>query len=321
MADDSRSPSSGPGSDPSAGQHVGPASRAEYAAALKMVFLHLPIDARARTIKTLLSAAARGQISFEGLLVARQGGQLRGAIWARVNSGNIASVWPPRVFGETPEKTIEALFEAMDRFLSARKVRLAQSLIEPRDEEGAGRLEADGYHVSTDLLYLACLRDRFPVSAPPSRLEFEPHGAAHRHRLSTLVSRTYVGTRDFPELNEICPAEDVLTGYRDSGVHDPNAWFFVRERGRDIGCLLLTDHPQDKQFELLYMGLIPEARGRCRGIDVTRYALWQTAQAGRQRIVLGVDAANAPAIRMYKRAGFTQWDRQKVMLKRLQRPQ
>jgi ribosomal protein S18 acetylase RimI-like enzyme len=63
------------------------------------------------------------------------------------------------------------------------------------------------------------------------------------------------------------------------------------------------------------MGLIPEARGRCRGIDVTRHALWLTAQAGRPQIVLGVDAANEPAIRMYKRAGFTQWDRQRVLLK------
>ena len=31
--------------------------------------------------------------------------------------------------------------------------------------------------------------------------------------------------------------------------------------GSDVGVLLLTDHPVDGQWELLYMGLAPEARG------------------------------------------------------------
>jgi ribosomal protein S18 acetylase RimI-like enzyme len=262
-----------------------------------------------------LSAAARGEISFDGLLVARQGGQLRGAIWARVSAGRIASVWPPRVCGGASEETTGQLCEALNRYLQEQNVLLAQAIVDRSDKEGAGRLEADGYHVSTDLLYLACIRDRFPVDEPPSRLEFEVYCPSQRHRLSNLVNQTYAGTYDFPELNEICDAEDVLAAYRETGAHDPNDWFIVRERGRDVGCLLLTDHPHDKQFELLYMGLVPEARGRCRGIDVTRYALWRTGQAGRQQIVLGVDAANEPAIRMYKRAGFAQWDRQHVLLK------
>jgi ribosomal protein S18 acetylase RimI-like enzyme len=296
---------------------VSPASKAESAAALKMVFNHLPADIRAKTIKSLLSAAARGEISFDGLLVARQGGQLRGAVWARVSSGRIASVWPPRICRGAPEDTISPLLDAMDRFLKAKDARVAQAVVDPHDQEGAGRLEADGYHASTDLLYLTCLRDRFPMEEPASRLEFEPYCPNQQRRLTNIVCRTYDGTYDFPELNETCEAEDVLAGYRETGVHDPNVWLFVRERGRDVGCLLLTDHPQDRQFELLYMGLVPEARGRCRGIDVTRHALWLTAQAGRPQIVLGVDAANEPAIRMYQRAGFTPLDRKRVMLKLL----
>ena len=31
--------------------------------------------------------------------------------------------------------------------------------------------------------------------------------------------------------------------------------------GRDVGVLLLADHPRARHWELMYMGLVPEARG------------------------------------------------------------
>ena len=63
------------------------------------------------------------------------------------------------------------------------------------------------------------------------------------------------------------------------------------------------------------MGLIPEARGQEHGIDIVRYAQWLAAEAGAERLVLAVDAANAPAIRVYSAAGFQTWDRRSVFLR------
>jgi ribosomal protein S18 acetylase RimI-like enzyme len=314
MVGETLSPPYRPDSDRSQ-HHVGQAAKAECFAALKLVFCDLVPETQARTLKALLSAAARGEISFDGLLVARQGGQLRGAVWARVNAGRQASVWPPRVCGDESEETVLRLLDALDGFLRQRSVRLAQALVEPADTEGASRLEAGGYRGSTDLIYLACPRDQAPAQRPASPLEFEPFAPDQPQRLSAVVERTYAGTYDFPELNEVCEAEQVLAGYRETGIYTPQKWFFVRESGRDIGCLLLADHPHERQLELLYMGVVPEARGQSMGTAITRHALWLTAQAGRQQIVLGVDAANEPALRMYARAGFTQWDRRRVFLK------
>ena len=82
-----------------------------------------------------------------------------------------------------------------------------------------------------------------------------------------------------------------------------------------IGCLLLADHPQDNQFELVYMGIVPQARGQRFGADVTRQALWLTGAAGRRQLVLGVDAENEPALQIYEQLGFTEWDRRRVLLK------
>ncbi len=89
----------------------------------------------------------------------------------------------------------------------------------------------------------------------------------------------------------------------------------MRHSQRDIGCLLLADHPESNQWELVYMGLVPEARGRGWGAKIARHAQWEAQRAGRERLVLAVDAANRPAVAMYQQAGLFAWDRRVVLLR------
>jgi mycothiol synthase len=84
-----------------------------------------------------------------------------------------------------------------------------------------------------------------------------------------------------------------------------------------VGCLLMTDYPEQGNCELIYMGVVPEARGHRWGVLISRHAQWVTRNAGRQRLVLAVDAANRPAIGMYSAAAFRAWDRRIVYLQTL----
>jgi ribosomal-protein-alanine N-acetyltransferase len=63
------------------------------------------------------------------------------------------------------------------------------------------------------------------------------------------------------------------------------------------------------------MGLVLEARGRGYGVQIARKALETAKRAGADRVVLAVDAANGPAIAMYRGAGFTEWDRRTVYVR------
>jgi ribosomal protein S18 acetylase RimI-like enzyme len=85
--------------------------------------------------------------------------------------------------------------------------------------------------------------------------------------------------------------------------------------GRDVGVLLLADHPRAGHWELMYMGLVPEARGHGWGRHIARHAQWLARCAAVERIVLAVDAANRPALAMYERAGFAEWDRRSVFVR------
>jgi ribosomal protein S18 acetylase RimI-like enzyme len=81
----------------------------------------------------------------------------------------------------------------------------------------------------------------------------------------------------------------------------------------------MADHADQDQFEIVYLGVVPQARGERLGLTLTRHALWLARQAGRARVVLAVDAANRPAIDGYLVAGFAAWDRRSIFVRSLLR--
>ena len=287
-----------------------PPDRAEEA--LRLVFCHLSEDERQQQVQTLLVHARSGRVSLEGLLEARCGDRLMGAQFSQVLPGSTAIVWPPRVVPEGPAGLGGRLLEADCRRIAARGIRAAHALLENVTEADDAVLRTGGFGFLTDLLYLVSLEDQFPTDRPSSPLQFEPYCAANHSRLARVVEATYVDTRDCPKMNDGRDIEEILEGYRETGVFDPARWMIVRHSDRDVGCLLLADHPEYGNWELVYMGVVQEARGAGWGMDVTRHGQWLTGQAGRPRLVLAVDAENGPAIAAYASVGFQAWDRRSV---------
>ena len=116
-------------------------------------------------------------------------------------------------------------------------------------------------------------------------------------------------------MNGVRRIEDVLQGYRATGHFDPERWFTVCHQGED-GRLPDPDRlsgTRDLGTDL--HGDLPAARGRGWGTGIVRYAQWLCWQAARKRLVLAVDAANEPALRMYAAAGFQAWDRPSVYVR------
>jgi ribosomal protein S18 acetylase RimI-like enzyme len=150
-------------------------------------------------------------------------------------------------------------------------------------------------------------------------LHFVPRAGDKPQRLAALLEQTYIGTLDCPSLDGVRPMHDVLEGYKAQGQHSRGDWYFVQEYGVDVGALILTEHPGFGNWELVYMGVAPAARGRRHGDRITRFALDVAARRGAERLVLAVDQANAPALRAYERAGFVAWDR-RIVYARLRAP-
>jgi GNAT superfamily N-acetyltransferase len=291
---------------------IGPATPKTAQEGLRLVFSRLGPETSADYVQMLWGGVESGEVSLEGLLEARRGDRLVGAVFAQVQAGSSSVLWPPRIVPQEPPETASQLLAATSTWMAARGVRVAQALMERIDRADDAVLREGGFQPLANLLYLLSEPADFPTQSPEGVLQFRPLSAMSPEAFARLVEATYEGSLDCPGLEGTRSMDDVMASYRSSGVYSPQRWFAVRAEGCDVGCLLLADHPQDNHFELIYMGLVPSARGHGWGKEIVRFAQWKTRQAGRERIVVAVDSANRPAVAMYAAAGFRAWDRRWV---------
>ena len=286
----------------------------EQPAALELVLHDLPVTQRAEQAAKLIKEADDGPL-LDGLLVAVRRDRLTGAAWARLQPGRTAYVWPPRLAASEPETTADGLLRAVIGFCAISDVRLAQCLVHVRDSAAEQRMLRSGFKRLTELAYLVSPIKPSAQAQLAAGFELEAYGAANHNRMLAVLERTYDQTADCVELNGVRDSEDILAGYRATGSFNEKHWLLARAEGRDVGCLLLAEHPAEKIMELVYMGLVPDVRGRGWGLKLVQTAQHLARIAECTQIVLAVDARNERALRMYEAAAFVDWDRRSVLVK------
>jgi RimJ/RimL family protein N-acetyltransferase len=292
---------------------IRPAKPQELVEALSLVLSHLPQEDCASRVAAVQTECLQGRMSPEGLLVALREDRIVGALFSQVQAGRTAVVWPPRLTAAEPRNTAQELLRAACTRLADQDVQVVHALLENDGGRDQEVLLEGGFEPLANLLYLVSLAGVFPHGNPRNCLEFESYGRHNHQRLASVLEATYEKTLDCPGLDDVRQIEDVLTGYRATGDFSPERWFLVRHQDQDVGCLLLTEHPGADTWELIYMGLIASARGRGWGAEIARFAQWATYQANCSRLVVAVDEANTPAIRIYTAVGFEPWERRLVL--------
>jgi hypothetical protein len=289
--------------------------REQTADALRLVYCRMEGEQAAHYVETLTRGIDSGEIPGTGLREAVREAHRVGAIFAQVQPGRTAVVWAPQLVAGEPIETAGELLADTCAWLAGQGVRLAHALLEKVDRSVDGLLRGAGFAPLATLLYLLSTEADFPRLRPTGTLEFDPYDPGDHPRMLHTVQATYESSLDCPTLDGLRTMEDILAGYRATGSFGPERWLVVRQGGQDVGCPLLADHPQDQHWELVYMGLVPSARGHGWGREIVRYGQWLTGQAGRPRLVVAVDEANRPALDMYAVEGFRAWDRRRVYVK------
>ena len=285
------------------------------AAALALAAQAWPEMERAGQLAALTELVQAGKRDQLVLNAAYRDGCLCGAMLGQLLAGHAAVVWPPQIRGDLPAEIDSALCDEIDRQFRQEAVCLAQAILETATNGAAQSLHAAGFVHAGDLLYMAAEAESFPSELPRLEFRLESAQTVGDERLERVLVATYRGSLDCPLVDGLRMATDVLAGYRATGTHRPQWWLVARHGGCDVGCLLLTDHPGQEQAEMVYLGIVPEYRGRGWGLALTRHAQWLAQDAGRKRVVLAVDEANRPAIAAYETAGFVAWDRRSVLIR------
>lgn len=289
------------------------AKLSEAPAALELLLTTVADEDRSAYAEELLAELPRGTDQVGGLFVMAEQDGVRGVGLAQLHAGRTASVWRPRFTrGGALKEEAEPLIRACADWAAAQGTRLAQSLLELDDVAAAEWFPRAGFSRLARLAYLVWEANAQGEEDKAASLTFTPRNPENNAAFAKLVEETYSGTLDCPALNGVREISDVLAGYQTVGVFDDALWLLILADARPVGCLILADHPAARQCELVYMGVVPAARGTGFGRQIIAEAKRLTVARGRERLVLAVDVANLPALRQYHLAGFGVWDQREV---------
>lgn len=292
--------------------HPVPAHRAREA--LEILFSHVGEGASEGLINASYSHLVEGKVSMDGLWGAWRDKQLVGVVLGEVIPGRTASISIPRTLIDAEPIVRSALLEAVVQWCGRQDVTMLQALHESPTGDDARLFQQMGFVCLTHMFYLVSV-PRARTTSLESDVELENYDRAQANRLAAILQETYQGTLDCPELNGKRSGQDILDGYRSVGNSGDSYWYFVRLGGREVGCVLLADHANDDQMELVYMALIPDVRRKGLGRTLVQFAKQCAVKAGRRKLTAAVDGRNKPALACYFAGGFHVWGQRFIFIK------
>jgi ribosomal protein S18 acetylase RimI-like enzyme len=295
---------------------VEPAPPERQTAAFQLVFQEVAEMEREARVLNALRMVRAAELDPDGVLIARRGSRLVGALVCLPIPGGSGLVWPPRTLNVPERTTIEdALMQHASQWLRQRGCKLGQALLAAFEAPSGPALERNGFKHITGLCYMHHLLDFSPHAFDePERLVYHTYDTCDRRVFEDTLVRTYVGSLDCPEVTGLRNGEEIITGHRAQGRHDPGRWWLARAGDRPVGVLLLAEMPEWEAWDISYVGLVPEARGRGYGKELVRRALRTGWEASAGQVTVSVDTRNSPACELYRKMGFQTFDTREVYL-------
>ena len=316
----------GGASDPDARIICRPAARPEIEPALRLLLADDSGLAGDEAVLDFLSFAVHRKIDTSAIWVAEQARRIVWAILPIVSPGRTMLLFTSgRLPKQTPPHAVRLLADALCRYYGAgaRPVALAQLLLDPADQTIGDLYRRTGFEELAELVYLQKSVKRGgefePLDEAWELINYSPE--SHAAFAETIV-RSYEGSLDCPALNGRRDVEDVIAGHQATGLFDPSMWFVLRRRagGAALAVLLLNPTAGSDSVELVYLGLVPESRGRGVGDALMRVAAAETARRQFTELSLAVDARNAPALRLYHRHGMRRVGTRLALVRDLRAP-
>jgi GNAT superfamily N-acetyltransferase len=206
----------------------------------------------------------------------------------------------------TSPRQLTDLLAFAARAAASRQRRFAQVMHPPETAEQArpALLEAGFSHLANLQYMHRSAYDPVPIQPIPETAWFTLPEIGE-DLFADLIRRTYVDSLDCPGLTGVRTMQDVLASHRGAGEHDPAGWYVLRYRDQPAGVLITARTSFRTSLEVVYVGLVPRARGK----GLARLCMHRAIQRARDlalaQVSLAVDAANHSACRLYNALNFT----------------
>lgn len=294
-----------------------PRNSSEKASAIRQLLSGPDRPASLEEVSHVLSLSSNGELDLSGLVGAWDGSNAVAAGLFFITSDGIAHLWPVEVGKDHPDRdeigaaVTQTLIELIDRVGCP----FAQSLAECNRLDQKLALERSGFRYLAKLNLLECSLSLIGAGAeeiaiPAIRITEETSA-----RFAATIEQTYIGSRDCPGFMGIRTAADALESYKAAGEFSPENWWLVENKGRDIATILVNNCHDGSSREIVYLGVVPEARRSGIARRLLLAALRTAAIDGYRSVIVSVDAENAPAMQLYQQCHFIPKARHAVFIR------
>ncbi|MFK7777505.1 MAG: GNAT family N-acetyltransferase [Gimesia sp.] len=283
---------------------VSSATTAEQSEASAFIFADAEIAERETQIQEFLLSISNGKLDQNQIIIARESGTLIGVGILVFTDSVTAFIWPP--FTKRND-CAAALLQEMVKRIDHSEVSIGQSLIDPVQMNQRRLLSQNGFPHLTNLIFMrhpltALDQSESQNTASLQWIKYDEH--KNHQRFLDLLELTHASSQDCPELNHIRTAEESLESHRSSGDSNAKRWYLFHSEGIDLGVLLLSEHQEDHIWEVVYMGVSPEQRGKGYGTALIYHGLIEAQAHDQTAVILAVDHKNSYAIKIYEDMGF-----------------
>jgi len=306
-----------PPAEPDAGQ-IRRAEAREIEPAVRLILASPSAPADPQQVRDLVRLAHLPHSPSLGLMVGCGIDGLVSAVLPVVSPGRTMLLFVPAYYPTAEHQQITGrLVAEICRRAADADVHLAQALLDPSDSQLAALFSQWGFSRLAELIYLQRYFGRLPEDPPlPPPYRWQTYSPQSHDLFARTIERTYQLSLDCPALNGMRSMEDIVAGHKAVGEFDPSLWFLLCRGESPLGVLILSPVQHRDSLELVYLGLVPEARGRGLGDRMMRHAAYLAGRS-RCRLTLAVDASNRPALRLYWRHGMQSIVRRVAMLRDL----
>ena len=254
-----------------------------------------------------------------------QGGQRMAGSYFKLLSGNVATLGGARAEPGWEQAAVDLILRQIERFNNL-KLPQIQAIVRADDVATAALVQRAGMTLLTEIEHLwldvlafhslAANASSEPAARrllPPSVLQWWPANVLDDSSLAQFIDKTFADTLDCPALNGRRTPDEVLNGFLDGRtLGDPRLkWELLKVDAEIVGCLFLQHH-NSELLELVYMGLVPTARGRGLGKAMVARAIEVAHRSACSTLVVAVDRDNWPALNVYRDWGFQPHQRLQV---------
>lgn len=290
---------------------IEPVRHEDLTQAMQQALVRVPIAQRHARVQLCLDLVDKGTLDARNIWIAREGPDIVGVQVCVALSGSASLFWLPSTQAPVADALIEAALDGVRR----QGCKIAHALAMTEDQPWTEPLRRKGFQPITCLHQMGHSLCDIPDQGALT-LRYEAYRPSLADLFAATLERTYLGSLDCPELNGARSIAEVIHGHKAQGIFHPEYWWVAFERTEPVGVVMLAEMPDGLTWEMIYIGLIPEARGRGLGREMMLHAMHALRAQPMIALVLAVDARNVPARAVYESLGFIEIDRQEALLYR-----